>query len=89
MGIAKLEARRRYSGGDPGRLLDLLEQRSMSLNRLDSRARRSRPDAGWGFMPDIRRVVEQLPTSANTAFFRHDTAGDRNAWPRGCCAIRR
>ena len=65
----------------PGRLLDLLEQRAMSLKEikilvLDEVDRM----LDMGFLPDVRRIVEKTSTEAsNVAVFGHVTSGDRTS----------
>ena len=54
----------------PGRLLDLLEQRSMSLKEvkilvLDEVDR----ILDMGFLPDVRRIVEKISTNRQTLLF--------------------
>jgi ATP-dependent RNA helicase RhlE len=54
----------------PGRLLDLLEQRAMSLKEikilvLDEVDRM----LDMGFLPDVRRIVEKIPTKRQTLLF--------------------
>src|SRR5438270_10115607 len=54
----------------PGRLLDLLEQRAMSLRDvkilvLDEVDRM----LDMGFLPDVRRIVEKIPTNRQTLLF--------------------
>jgi ATP-dependent RNA helicase RhlE len=54
----------------PGRLLDLLQQRHLSLQSLSTfvldEADRM---LDMGFLPDVRRVLEQLPKSRHSLFF--------------------
>ena len=65
----------------PGRLLDLLEQRAMSLKEikilvLDEVDRM----LDMGFLPDVRRIVEEdLDRSTDSSFLRHVAAGDRTS----------
>ena len=54
----------------PGRLLDLLEQRALSLQSdkilvLDEVDRM----LDMGFLPDVRRIVEKIPTDRQTLLF--------------------
>ncbi len=54
----------------PGRLLDLLEQRAMTLKSvkilvLDEVDRM----LDMGFLPDVRRIVEKIPTNRQTLLF--------------------
>jgi ATP-dependent RNA helicase RhlE len=54
----------------PGRLLDLLEQRTMSLSQvellvLDEVDRM----LDMGFLPDVKRIVQKCPESRQTLFF--------------------
>src|SRR5437588_1327856 len=54
----------------PGRLLDLLEQRTMDLRQvnilvLDEVDRR----LDMGFLPDVRRIVEKISTDRQTLLF--------------------
>ena len=54
----------------PGRLLDLLEQRTMTLQQvnilvLDEVDRM----LDMGFLPDVRRIVEKIPTDRQTLLF--------------------
>ena len=63
----------------PGRLLDLLEQRTMSLQKvkilvLDEVDRM----LDMGFLPDVRRIVEKISTRpTNAALLGDITPGDR------------
>jgi ATP-dependent RNA helicase RhlE len=54
----------------PGRLLDLLEQRALRLDRVEifvlDEADRM---LDMGFLPDVRRIIRQLPTKRQTLLF--------------------
>jgi Superfamily II DNA and RNA helicases len=72
----------------PGRLLDLLEQRAMSLKEikvlvLDEVDRM----LDMGFLPDVRRIVEKISTSDKPCCFRPRCLRRSNVWRHGCCAI--
>ena len=72
----------------PGRLLDLLEQRTTTLKSvnilvLDEVDRM----LDMGFLPDVRRIVEKIPTGpTDSSFLRHVAAGDRTS---GCMGVAR
>ena len=72
----------------PGRLLDLLEQRTMSLKEikilvLDEVDRM----LDMGFLPDVRRIVEKISTKRQTLLFSATLPRRSNVWRHGCCAI--
>ena len=52
----------------PGRLLDLLEQRTMSLKEIKILDEVDRM-LDMGFMPDVRRIVEKISTKRQTLLF--------------------
>ena len=73
----------------PGRLLDLLEQRTMSLKEvkilvLDEVDRM----LDMGFLPDVRRIVEKIPRAGKLCFSQPRCRRKSNGWPHGCCATR-
>ena len=69
----------------PGRLLDHLERGTVRLDKvqflvLDEADRM----LDMGFLPDVRRIVEQMPAPApHRAVFRDHSAANRNAHPMG------
>jgi ATP-dependent RNA helicase RhlE len=73
----------------PGRLLDLLEQRTTTLKSveilvLDEVDRM----LDMGFLPDVRRIVEKISTKRQTFAVSPPRCRRRsNVWPHGCCAI--
>jgi ATP-dependent RNA helicase RhlE len=68
--IKKLRAGAEIVVACPGRLLDLVDQRALDLSRvevvvLDEADRMF----DMGFLPDIRRILKQLPTERQTLLF--------------------
>ena len=73
----------------PGRLLDLLEQGSLNLRQvnilvLDEVDRM----LDMGFLPDVRRIVEQISTDRQTLLFPRRCRRKSSAWPPGSFASR-
>jgi ATP-dependent RNA helicase RhlE len=73
----------------PGRLLDLMKQNGVRLNRsrswsLDEADRM----LDMGFIHDIRTIVAKLEGAADAAVLRHHAARDRRS-RIACCATRR
>jgi superfamily II DNA/RNA helicase len=61
----------------PGRLIDLLDQRAVSLDRI-SIAVIDEADrmADMGFLPQVRRILDQTPASRQTVLFSATLDGD-------------
>ncbi len=68
--VAKLKRGQDIVVATPGRLLDLMRQRHLSLNAIEifvlDEADRM---LDMGFLPDIRRVIAKLPKKRQTLFF--------------------
>ena len=70
----------------PGRLLDLMQQRAIDLRNLEV-LMLDEVDRmlDMGFLPDVRRIVQQMSgETPDAVFLRHHAAGNR--LPGGLCA---
>ena len=70
----------------PGRLIDLMQQRAISLDRIEvlvlDEADRM---LDMGFIHHIRQIVTQLPQAAPDAvLLGHHAEGRAPRWPRAC-----